>query len=118
MKKCVWALVLTVVAGSLCAWAQRGKGADRIKVPFEFMVGTHVLPSGEYLVEEPEGTHTIVMIRSLNRTDQAGVFVSTSEFPSNHTGGRFVFASGGQYPVLRKILQAGARHGHLVLETE
>jgi len=78
----------------------------RFKVPFAFVVGGQHLPAGEYLVEEMNGSGTLI-IQGRGAGHAAAFHTISNGYLVSNAGPELVFDSVGAQRVLARVLLSG-----------
>ena len=110
----------TVLAAAVClliagfAFGQRWTEKAKVSVPFEFVVGSTVLPAGNYLVSTPDGSNSL--LRFTNTDTGVEVFatnidVSAKGMYNKNSNLIFVVDSNGRH-VLHQLWVHAESHGH------
>lgn len=120
MKKATLVVAAMCVLLSGLAFAQKWTQKAKVSVPFEFVVGTTVLPPGDYFVSTPEGMSGSV-IHFTNVETGAGAFASNLNVSvkkavrSNPTSNLIFVLDSQDRHVLHQIWLFDDDHGHDLL---
>ncbi len=116
MKKAILMVAGTCLLIAGVASGQQWTQQARVSVPFEFVVGTTVLPAGSYTVSTPTGeSSSLLMFRNAETGAAAfasNIDISVKPHEYNQTSSLvFVLEPGGRH-VLHQVWITGDSHGH------
>ncbi|HUA15568.1 MAG TPA: hypothetical protein VMG31_09730 [Verrucomicrobiae bacterium] len=116
---CTLALVtLCVIVAVAPCCAVDGAEDDRskfdVKIPFEFIVGSHVMPAGRYRLERVLGSDSdsdILLIRGLEKRDYQAITANVVASADVQAPSRLVFHRYGNRAFLSELWIRGKRTG-------
>ena len=107
MNRSIFAAGIFALVGCLSLGAQSIKLTATI--PFEFRIGAHQMPAGDYLVSHTSGVLTLR--RESGKYNAANVLVFGTRKGSNGTSSKLVFNRYGEDYFLANVWQAGEPTG-------
>jgi hypothetical protein len=88
------------------------------QVPFDFVVGSRVLPAGEYTVNSFTPDGSILMIRNAEIGASATRLTNSVQAKPNKSHSRLVFRRYGQTYFLAEVWRAGDGEGRQLLQSK
>ena len=119
MKYAMRTVVLALTMLPLLAAAQlSGTQKIVVQVPFEFVVGNQVVPSGEWMVQKASTDTSILVIR--NNTGSVGMFSIASLQDTKEAAGNYslVFHKYGNSYFLSGVRVRGSRTGYRIPQSK
>ena len=119
-NKSLATLGLLALLASASAFGQNGQPRSKVDIPFEFRIGTMVMPAGEYQVSLVFGSYSSLLSFDCSRC-RAHAFAMTYNVGGGHnarTEGRLVFNRYGDTYFLAEVWTSGSAVGNAVIKTE
>jgi hypothetical protein len=101
MKRIPALALLAVASMAACAGAIAQQPAIKANIPFDFAVGDHWMPAGEYTISSP--LRHVVEFRSADLSKAASI-VSIQSYMESGSGSKLVFDRYGDQYFLHRIL--------------